>query len=132
MKKSLIAAVTLAILLIVSAVAFAIHSSTNRTLSQPAMAPPELCSTPVQQTCSFYDEYDFPSIPAHSSVDLTLTVSGADAGDDVIVTPVITPETGLLWGGSSSLNTVKIRLVNVTGSAIDPVERKYRITVNRY
>jgi hypothetical protein len=135
MRRSLITLVTFLGLLVVSLVVFAFHPSNSSLATKPTSTVPIFCScsTPVHSTCSDRDEFDFPSIAAHSSQELTTTVSGIEATDEVIVTPVGVPEAGLIWTGYlSDVDTVTLRLLNVTANAIDPVERKYRITVNKY
>ena len=130
MRKSLITVIALTTLLAVSIAVFAIHPSSNSSASIPA---PTFCSTPLQSVCSNREEFDFPSIPAHSTAELTTTVSGAEFTDEVIATPLPSPEAGLIWTAYvSDDDTVTLRLANVTANAINPVERKYRITVNKY
>ena len=64
---------------------------------------------------------------------MTATRIGVDQLDEVIATPLGAPEAGLLWTAYvSDVDTVTLRLANVTVNAINPVERKYRITVNKY
>lgn len=76
---------------------------------------------------------DFPSIPANSTAEMTMTVTGAVLGDNVIVTPLGAPEAGLIWGGYvSTTNTVVVRLANVTTSAIDPANRSFNVNLVRY
>jgi hypothetical protein len=123
------------VLLVVSLVVFAFHPSNNRLATKPTSNASIFCScsTPIYSVCSNREQFDFPSIPAHSTDEMTVTISGADVLDEVIVTPLIGPEAGLIWTGYvSDTDTVTLRLANVTANAIDPVERKYRITVNKY
>jgi len=129
----MIALVTLATLLIASVVAFAINSSNSHAAIRSARGVQSLCSTPVQATCVIEDEYAFPSIAAHSSAEVNITVSGVDGWEEVTVTPTGAPEAGLMWGGRvSAVDTVTLRLVNVTSSAITPGQLKYLIVVRSY
>jgi len=125
MKKSIIGLVTLGVLLVAS----------GRDILRPTSAFQSLCSTPPQSTCSVRDEFDFVTVRAHSSREMTITITGAIYRDEVIVTPTsgVGPEPGLLWGGYvSEPDTVVLRLVNVTDDDIDPENLRYRITVNHY
>jgi hypothetical protein len=125
-KKSIIGLVVLGILLV----------ATGRDLMRPTNAFQEscpICSTPPLYTCSLRDTFDFPSIAANSTAEMTITVAGAVDRDEVIITPSAGMEAGLVWVGYvSGADTVVIRVANVTGSAIDPFNRRIRITVNHY
>lgn len=133
MKKSIKSFVVFATLLLASLAVFAIHPAKSPAIKESLSPVQTFCSTPIQSSCSFRDEYDFPSIAGRSSAELTITVTGAEFRDEVIVTPNGSPEAGLLWGGYVSEDgIVKLRLVNVTNNAINPELHKYRITVNKY
>ncbi len=75
---------------------------------------------------------NFPEIAANSEESLTVTVTGADVGDDVTVTAGIL-ETGLIYHSCAvtSADTVTIRLRNVTGSPINPEARSFQVRVWR-
>lgn len=77
---------------------------------------------------------DFPSIAAGAtSSALTITVTGAQVGDEVNVTPPAGLNAGLIpvaW--VSATNTVSIRLSNITSGAIDPAAGTFRATVRGY
>jgi len=71
--------------------------------------------------------WDAPSVGAGASVDTTLTsvtvpeLAGLRAGMAVVVTPPATIDAGLSWGALvPASDQLSIRLVNVTGGAIDP------------
>lgn len=71
--------------------------------------------------------WDPPEVGATTSVDTTLTtttvpaLTGLRAGQFVHVTPPSTIDAGLIWGAFvASDNSLTIRLVNVTGSPINP------------
>jgi hypothetical protein len=71
---------------------------------------------------------DFPSIPANSSTELTITVTGASVGDVVTASPSAGLETGLTWNCYvSATNIVTLRIINLTTAAIDPQNRAWRI-----
>lgn len=75
---------------------------------------------------------DFPSIAAAGQQELTITVTGAAVGESVALAPPAALEAGLqVTGYVSAANTVKVRLSNVTGSAIDPASATWRATVLR-
>lgn len=73
---------------------------------------------------------NFPSISANSGSELTATVTGASVGDNVTANPSTSIEAGLLWNAYvSAANTVTLRVINYTGSPIDPVAKDWKITV---
>ncbi|HBY66901.1 MAG TPA: hypothetical protein DEG69_03490 [Flavobacteriaceae bacterium] len=73
---------------------------------------------------------DFPNIPAGSSVELTITVTGATVGSSCSGSPNTSLEPGLMWSCYvSAANTVKIRLSNITGAAINPALKSWKVTV---
>lgn len=73
---------------------------------------------------------DFPSIPAFSTAELTLSVPGALVGYSALVYPSGIPEAGLTWCGYvSATDTVTIRLANVTNAAINPAPLAWRADV---
>lgn len=64
---------------------------------------------------------NFGSVPATSTAEVTVTVTGAAVGDSVTVTPNATLASGFVWSGYvSAADTVKIRVANVTVGALDP------------
>jgi hypothetical protein len=74
---------------------------------------------------------DFTSISANTTSDSAgITVTGAVAGDPVIVGVPATLAAGLVVTGYvSAADTVKVRAANVTGSPIDPVSGTFTVTV---
>ncbi|OME62298.1 hypothetical protein BSK59_02170 [Paenibacillus odorifer] len=75
----------------------------------------------------------FPSIPAHSTSEQTITVTGAGLGDSAYVSPNGSPEVGLTWSAYvSAIDTVTVRLTNVTTAAIAPTARSWRCDVTKY
>ena len=72
---------------------------------------------------------DFPSVAAVSHQTLTITVTGAAVGDDVMVFRD-TPTAGILVDGYvSAPDTVTVRLTNITASGVDPVSMEFRCIV---
>lgn len=64
---------------------------------------------------------DFTSIAAHTTSELTVSVPGVVLRDIVVATPE-SLVSGLMWNAYvSAVDTVRLRLANVTTSAIDPV-----------
>lgn len=87
-------------------------------------------ATPSATTNSASVLRDFPSIPAFSTSELTVMLSGAEVGNMVAVTPVGAIEAGLMWCGYvSGPGVVTIRVANVTNAAIDPAARTWGVDV---
>jgi len=73
---------------------------------------------------------DFPSISAASQADLTITVTGAATGDEVIMSLPAAPTAGLVFNAFvSAANTVTIRASNITGSPINPAAASFGVIV---
>lgn len=73
---------------------------------------------------------DFASIAAGATAELTITVTGAATGDFVILAAPSGIESGLMFNGYvSAADTVKVRLHNTTGVAIDPASATWKATV---
>jgi len=80
---------------------------------------------------------NFPSITAAgtagASAELTLTATGAAAGDLVTVMPTTGIEAGLTWTGYvSAADTITVRLSNMTNAAIDPANRTWHWELREY
>jgi len=75
-----------------------------------------------------------PSIAAQTCTDVAVTLTGAKVNDAVSIGPPSGLEANLsVCGFVSAADTVKIRLCNPTGSAIDPADtNSWRITVIDY
>lgn len=74
--------------------------------------------------------HDFASITAVNTATTTLTVTGAQTGDSVIVNPSTALEAGIVvYGFVSAADTVTIVANNPTAGAIDPASRTYYVTV---
>ena len=73
---------------------------------------------------------DFGSISAASQSSLTITVTGAAVGDEVILALPATPTAGIVFNAFvSAANTVTIRASNITGSPVDPAAATYGVIV---
>jgi len=73
---------------------------------------------------------NFPSISAASQADLTITVTGAAVGDEVIMSLPAAPAAGLVFNAFvSATNTVTIRASNITGSPVDAAAATYGVIV---
>jgi hypothetical protein len=73
---------------------------------------------------------DYGSIAAGSSVEATVTVTGAATTDLAIVNFPTAMNTGLIWQATvSAANTVSIRVANTTASAIDPTAKTVLVMV---
>lgn len=84
----------------------------------------------IKQNISRSGPFDFPSISANSTEELTRTVGGVDVdeGWTVIASPEGTLESGLVWSAYvSAANTVTLRVANVTSGAINPASRVWNL-----
>lgn len=75
---------------------------------------------------------DFPSIAAVGTQDLTVAVPEAELGDVVSLgLPSNVPNGVVYFGFVSAAGTVKVRAINVTAGAVDPVSGSFRISVSK-
>lgn len=73
---------------------------------------------------------NFPSIATTASADLTITVTGAAVGDEVVMALPAAPTAGIVFNAFvSAANTVTIRASNITGGSIDPAAATYGVIV---
>lgn len=73
---------------------------------------------------------NFPSINAASQADLTITVTGAAVGDEVIMALPAAPAAGIIFNAFvSAANTVTIRATNITAAPVDPAAATYGVVV---
>ena len=87
----------------------------------------------ILKLLEFSQALDFGSIAAQTSAELTVTVTGAVAGDEVVANPNSSPETGLVWNAwVSATDTVTLRAANVTVAAIDPANRTWKFRVYQH
>jgi hypothetical protein len=79
-----------------------------------------------KQAIDFSASLDFPSIAAQSCSELTITATGAATDNAVAPSWPAALESGLAGiMFVSAADTVKVRLCNVTASAVDPASRTY-------
>lgn len=75
----------------------------------------------------------FGTIPANSTIEKTITVTGASLYDPVYVVPNASPEAGLIWSAYvSAADTVTVRLANITTAAITPVNIGWKAFVTKH
>ena len=77
---------------------------------------------------------DFPSTADGASSDLTLTVTGAETGDLVVLgIPNGSQPAGEVWYQAwvSAADTVTVRLYNASGAAVDPASGSFNVMVVR-
>ena len=73
---------------------------------------------------------DFPSISAVSQADLTITVTGAVVGDEVVLALPAAPTAGIVFNAFvSAADTVTVRASNITAAAVDPASASYSVLV---
>jgi hypothetical protein len=89
----------------------------------------------IKQTMSRSGTFDFASIPANTTAELTRAITGVTTtGWVVVASPeggVI--ESGLVWSAYvSAANTVTLRIANVTTSAINPASCVWRFDCFRH
>jgi hypothetical protein len=73
---------------------------------------------------------DFGSVGAAAQADLTITVTGAATGDEVIMALPAAPAAGLIFNAFvSAANTVTIRASNITAAPVDPAAATYGVIV---
>ncbi len=75
--------------------------------------------------------YDIPSIAANSTADVYLTVSGAQMGSTVSISPNSSFNNNIYIGYArvSSENTVEMRIVNSNNTSVNPNSKTFNITV---
>lgn len=75
---------------------------------------------------------DFPSVDTGAgATSSNITATGAMLGDHVLVAPIIDTQGLQVLGWVSAANTVKIRIVNNTGAAVDLASAVYNVKVLR-
>jgi hypothetical protein len=73
---------------------------------------------------------DFGSIGAAAQAGLTITVTGAAVGDEVIMALPAAPAAGLVFNAFvSATDTVTIRASNITAAPVDPAAASYGVIV---
>lgn len=75
---------------------------------------------------------NFASIAAGATAELTVTLTGAAAGDVVALGPPAALEAGLAATGIvTAADTVTVRLLNTTGGAVDPASATWKVRVSK-
>lgn len=73
---------------------------------------------------------DFGSISAATQADLTITVTGAAAGNEVIMALPAAPAAGIVFNAFvSAADTVTIRASNISASPVNPSPATYGVIV---
>ena len=76
---------------------------------------------------------DFPSISSNDTHTLTITVTGAVAGDSVFLGVPAGLNAGLIFCASvTAADTVTVRMHNSSGGSVDPASGTFRATVIRF
>lgn len=87
-------------------------------------------SNTINKVLSGSASLNFGSISAVSQADLTITVTGAATGDEVIMALPAAPAAGIVFNAFvSAANTVTIRASNITASPVDPAAATYGVIV---
>ena len=89
--------------------------------------------TVVQTILSATATLDFPSIGSNGTETLTITVTGAVAGDSVFLGVPAALDAGLIFCASvTAADTVTVRMHNSSGGSVDPASGTFRATVIRF
>ena len=89
--------------------------------------------TTLQKILSATATLDFPSIASNDTHTLTMTVTGAVAGNAVFIGVPAALDANLIWCGSvTAADTVTIRMHNASGASVDPASGTYRATVFQF
>jgi hypothetical protein len=89
--------------------------------------------TVVSNILSATATLDFPSIGSNGTETLTITVTGAVAGDSVFLGCPAGLDAGLIFCASvTAADTVTVRMHNSSGGSIDPASATFRATVIRF
>lgn len=87
----------------------------------------------LSKVISVTDTRDVGSLSAQAGANFSVTVTGAAAGDHVVLTPLgdYATNTGLYFKGVASLNTVTVYYFNASSGAINPGSSDLQILVFR-
>ena len=89
--------------------------------------------TAIAKVLSATATLDFPSISSNDMHTLTMTVTGAVAGNSVFLGVPAALDANLIWQASvTAADTVTIRMHNASGASIDPATGTYRATVFQF
>lgn len=85
--------------------------------------------TPITGHLSATAALNFGLLASLTTSELSITVTGAVAGDSVTVTPTGSPESGLMWAGRADTDVVYVRISDISIAGIDPASRTWRADV---
>lgn len=89
--------------------------------------------TAITKVLSATATLDFPSISGNDTHLLTMTVTGAIAGNAVFIGVPAALDANLIWQASvTAADTVTIRMHNASGASVDPASGTYRATVFQF
>lgn len=89
--------------------------------------------TAITKVLSATATLDFPSISGNDTHSLTMTVTGAIAGNAVFIGVPAALDANLIWQASvTAADTVTIRMHNASGASVDPASGTYRATVFQF
>ena len=89
--------------------------------------------TAITRVLSATATLDFPSIASNDTHTLTITVTGAVAGDSVFLGVPAALDAGLIFCASvTATNTVTVRMHNSSGGSTDPASGTFRATVMQF
>lgn len=89
--------------------------------------------TGISKVLSATATLDFPSIASNDTHSLTMTVTGAIAGNAVFIGVPAALDANLIWQASvTAADTVTIRMHNASGASVDPASGTYRATVFQF
>ena len=89
--------------------------------------------TAIAKVLSATATLDFPSISSNDTHTLTMTVTGAVAGNAVFIGVPAALDANLSWSASvTAADTVTIRMHNASGASVDPASCTYRATVFQF
>lgn len=87
-------------------------------------------SSTITKVLSGSASLDFGSISAATQADLTITVTGAAVGDEVVMALPAAPAAGIVFNAFvSAANTVTVRASNISGSPVNPAAATYGVVV---
>lgn len=72
---------------------------------------------PINGIFAMHATVAIPSIPAHSSIDITRTVNGINQYSQVSVHPIGGLQSGLIWSAYPAENSIIMRVANITNTA---------------
>jgi hypothetical protein len=87
-------------------------------------------SNTITKVLSGSASLDFAEIAAAAQANLTITVTGAAVGDEVVMALPAAPAAGLVFNAFvSAANTVTIRASNITAAPVNPAAATYGVIV---